>query len=196
MLSYAYYLVNHFYDITIIVSITIVSKALVKTKAILQLYINNINRLFCVKYQILAFFNIFLLVGTPLDFKKLWQITITSKSNVFVWFTYTQIHRKLLLIIVFAYSYTDSSKPDLSKFCELKLSYSVLLIEKQMTLFQGRLKQVSIIFQLTFNEQQVKVRDAFSWYKYKLENFELEDSVCNSFPAPTQDVCCSLYLTL
>lgn len=72
MSSYTcYYFINRFYDISVITSVTIVSKALVKTKAFLLLYINNINLFFCVKFQILTFFQIFLLGDTPLDFKKL-----------------------------------------------------------------------------------------------------------------------------
>jgi len=72
MTSYTcYYFINHFYDISVITSMTIVSEALVKTKAILLLYINNINLFFSVKYQILTFFQVFLLEDVPLDFKKL-----------------------------------------------------------------------------------------------------------------------------
>lgn len=46
--------------------------------------------------------------------------------------------KKLLFIPVFAYSYINISKLDLSKYCQVKLYYSVLLIEKQISVALNR----------------------------------------------------------
>lgn len=60
--------------------------------------------------------------------------------------------KKFLFILVFAYSYINISKLDLSKHCQVELYYSVLLIEKQISVFHGNLKQVTLISLLTFKE--------------------------------------------